>query len=54
MIAALRQYRDLPTAGHMLCAGTLISRMIAFFAVFLTIYISQELDYGIIFATQCI
>ena len=54
MIAALRHYRALPTAVHLLYAGTLISRMGAFFAVFLTIYISPELDYGIIFATQCI
>lgn len=54
MFEALRQYRQLPAAVHILCAGTLISRMGAFFGVFLTIYVSQELGYGVTFATQCI
>lgn len=54
VIQAFRPYRDLPAAVHILCAGTLISRIGAFFGVFLTIYVSQELGYGVTFATQCI
>jgi MFS family permease len=48
-----KQYRELPRAVHVLCFGTLINRAGSFFVVFLTIYLSEQLGFGITFATRC-
>jgi len=54
MATGFHTYRNLPLSVHLLCAGTLISRMGAFIGVFMAIYISDELGFGNAFATQCI
>lgn len=47
----VRDYLHLPRAVYILCLGTLINRAGAFFVVFVTIYVSEELNFGISFAT---
>ena len=47
----LSEYVRLPRAVHVLCVGMLINRAGAFFTIFLTIYLSEELGFGVPFAT---
>ena len=49
----LRNYIDLPRAVHILCLGSLINRAGSFVLVFLTIYASEQLGFGVVFATAC-
>lgn len=48
-----RTYLDLPRSIHILCLGMLINRAGSFVLVFLTIYVTRELEAGPAFATQC-
>ena len=47
----LSEYLRLPRVVHVLCVGMLINRAGAFFMIFLTIYLSEELGFGVPFAT---
>jgi MFS family permease len=49
----IRDYLDLPRPVHVLCMGTLINRAGSFVLVFLTIYASEKMGWGISFATAC-
>ena len=46
------EYLKLPRTVHILCVGALINRAGAFLVPFLTIYLQEELDLGVGFATQ--
>ena len=48
-----KQYAQLPRAVHVLCLGTLINRAGTFLVVFLTLYLKEQLELGIEFATGC-
>ena len=50
----LRNYIELPRQVHLLCLGALINRAGSFVLVFLTIYLSEQLGFGIGFATGCL
>ena len=50
----LREYRELPLPVHVLCLGLFINRAGSFVVVFLSIYVSEQLGYGKVFASQCI
>ncbi|MCA9215337.1 MAG: MFS transporter [Planctomycetales bacterium] len=47
-------YLELPTAVHILCLGTLLNRAGSFVIIFLTIYTSEKLGFGVTFAANCI
>ena len=49
----LRDYVNLPLPVRILCLGSLINRAGSFVLVFLTIYASEELGFGVGFATAC-
>ncbi len=49
----LRHYIELPLAVRILCLGALINRAGSFVLVFLTIYASEQLGFGVLFATTC-
>ena len=49
----LRSYVDLPVPVRLLCLGSFINRAGAFVFVFLTIYVSEQLGYGIAYAANC-
>ena len=49
-----RRYIDLPPAVHVLCLGMFLNRAGSFVMIFLTIYVSEHLGFGISFATKCI
>jgi hypothetical protein len=49
----LRDYIELPLPVRILCFGSLINRADSFVLVFLTIYASEEMGFGIGFATAC-
>ena len=49
----LRPYAALPTAVHILCLGSFVNRAGSFVMVFLTIYVSKELGFGVTFAANC-
>jgi predicted MFS family arabinose efflux permease len=49
----VRPYVNLPTAVHILCFGSLVNRAGSFVMVFLTIYVSEQMEFGITFATNC-
>lgn len=48
-----RTYLDLPRSVHILCLGMFINRAGSFVLVFLTIYVTRELEAGPAFAAQC-
>ena len=48
-----KQYLELPRPIHILCLGSFINRAGSFFVIFLTIYISDRLGFGISFAAWC-
>ncbi|MEZ6059229.1 MAG: MFS transporter [Planctomycetaceae bacterium] len=49
-----RRYVDLPAAVHVLCFGTFLNRAGSFVLLFLTIYVSEHLKFGVSFATVCV
>ncbi|MFC1758545.1 MDR family MFS transporter [Planctomycetota bacterium] len=49
----MRPYLALPTAVHVLCVGSFVNRAGSFAMVFLTIYVSKELGFGVTFAANC-
>ncbi|MGB7344432.1 MAG: MFS transporter [Pirellulaceae bacterium] len=50
----LRDYFDLPLSVRILCLGSLINRAGSFVVIFLTIYASEQLNFGVSFATACV
>lgn len=50
----LREYLHLPLPVRILCFGSLINRAGSFVMVFLAIYASEQLGFGVPFATSCI
>jgi MFS family permease len=48
------EYARLPSPVYVLCVGTLLSRAGSFVLIFLTIYLSEQLELGVAFATQCV
>lgn len=50
----IRDYLQLPLPVRILCVGSLVNRAGSFVLVFLTIYASEQLQYGVPFATACI
>ncbi len=50
----LRHYTELPATVHLLCLGSFINRAGTFVMLFLTIYLTQQLDTGKAFASYCI
>jgi len=50
---AVRPYAELPTPVLILCLGSFINRAGAFVMLFMTIYVSEHLGYGVTFATNC-
>lgn len=48
-----RVYTRLPIPVLILCLGSLINRAGSFVMVFMTIYVSEQLGYGVRFATTC-
>ncbi len=50
---AIGPYLQLPTPVLILCLGSFINRAGAFVMLFMTIYVSEHLGYGITFATNC-
>ncbi len=51
--STLRAYADLPVPVRLLCLGSFINRAGSFVFVFLTIYISEQLGFGITYAANC-
>ena len=49
----IRDYLDLPRPVHVLCIGSLINRAGSFVLVFLTIYASEKMGWGVSFAAAC-
>lgn len=49
----VRPYINLPAAVHVLCFGSFINRAGSFVMVFMTIYVSEQLGFGIAFAANC-
>lgn len=49
----LRDYIELPLPVRILCLGSLVNRAGSFVLIFLTIYASEQLGFGIGFATAC-
>jgi MFS family permease len=49
----LRSYVDLPVPVRLLCLGSFINRAGSFVFVFLTIYVSEQLGFGIAYAANC-
>ena len=49
----LRDYTSLPRAVKVLCLGSLINRAGSFVLIFLTIYVSEQLNFGNMFAALC-
>ena len=50
----LRDYVQLPLQVRILCLGSLINRAGSFVVIFLAIYASEQLNFGVTFATACI
>ncbi len=50
----LRDYIELPLSVRILCLGTLINRAGSSVLIFLAIYASEQLGFGVPFATACI
>ncbi|MCA9136760.1 MAG: MFS transporter [Planctomycetales bacterium] len=50
----LRDYLQLPLPVRILCLGSLINRAGSFVLIFLAIYASEQLGFGVPFATACI
>ena len=50
----LRHYTSLPRLIHVLCLGCFLNRAGSFVMVFMTLYVSEQLKLGPVFATQCI
>lgn len=50
----LRDYLQLPLPVRILCFGSLINRAGSFVLIFLAIYASEQLGFGVPFATACI
>lgn len=49
----VRVYAELPVAVQILCVGSFINRAGSFALVFMTIYVSERLGYGVTFAANC-
>lgn len=49
----IREYLELPLQVRILCLGSLVNRAGSFVLVFLTIYASEQLGFGVPFATAC-
>lgn len=49
----LQPYLQLPLAVHILCLGSFVNRAGSFVTVFMTIYVSEQLGYGVQFAANC-
>lgn len=50
----LRHYTSLPRLIHVLCLGCFLNRAGSFVMVFMTLYVSEQLKLGPVFATRCI
>lgn len=50
----LQNYTSLPPLIHMLCLGSFLNRAGSFVMVFMTLYVSEQLQLGTVFATRCI
>ena len=50
----LRDYLELPLSVRILCLGSLINRAGSFVLIFLTIYASEQLGFGVSFAATCV
>lgn len=50
----LRDYIELPLPVRILCLGSLVNRAGSFVLIFLTIYASEEMGFGVGFATAVI
>lgn len=50
----VQNYVTLPSTVHILCLGSFINRVGSFVMLFLTIYVSEELNMGKAFASYCI
>ncbi|HAP08920.1 MAG TPA: hypothetical protein DCR20_13930 [Planctomycetaceae bacterium] len=50
----IQQYRELPRTVHLLCVGSFINRVGSFVMLFLSIYVSEQLQLGTTFASYCI
>ncbi|MFO0978959.1 MAG: MFS transporter [Planctomycetaceae bacterium] len=50
----VQNYLTLPSTVHILCLGSFINRVGSFVMLFLTIYVSEELNMGKAFASYCI
>lgn len=51
--STLRTYVALPAAVQILCFGSFINRAGSFAMVFMTIYVSEQLGFGVTFAANC-
>ena len=51
--STLAPYLQLPFAVHILCLGSFVNRAGSFVTVFMTIYVSEQLGYGVQFAANC-
>lgn len=51
--STLRSYIALPAAVRILCFGSFINRAGSFAMVFMTIYVSEQLGFGVTFAANC-
>ena len=49
----LRDYLQLPMLVRVLCLGSLVNRAGSFVVIFLTLYVSEHLGFGVPFATLC-
>ena len=49
----IRPCIDLPAAVHVLCFGSFVNRAGSFVMVFMTIYASEQLGFGVAFAANC-
>jgi MFS family permease len=49
-----RSYTSLPPVVHLLCVGSFINRVGSFVMLFLTIYVSEQLQMGKPFASACV
>ncbi|MFN3190580.1 MAG: MDR family MFS transporter [Aureliella sp.] len=54
MFNLLRDYLELPLPVRILCFGSFVNRAGSFVVIFLSIYASEQLGFGVPFATACI
>lgn len=52
-VRLLRPYRALPAAVLILCFGSFLNRAGSFVLLFMTIYVSEQMQFGVTFAASC-